>query len=365
MLRKLNTTQKQKGMSLIELMVAIAIGAILLAGLATIFFNSSRSQRELSKSGELIENGRYAINLLGEELRHVGYFGQFYDIGVSTGTLPDPCVTDPATLEGNMAQPLSGYTAPDESTIADITSTSCGGLLPNTNLEPGTDVLVVMRADTATSNASTIDGNTYIQANFVEETMFEGDGGAPPSTCGDPPHPCYKYPTTAGVTTVADTRQFHVFTYFVAPCVLGNGTDGICDGSEDHMPTLKRLELTNDGSGSPDIAITPLVEGVEKFLVEYGIDNSPNTADPVTGQFGDGTPDSYVAAPSAAEWPDVIAARVYLLVRAPRETPEHSDTKQYSMAGLTFGPYNDKYKRHVFTTDIRPVNLAGRREIPK
>ena len=225
-------------MSLIELMVAIAIGAILLAGLATIFFNSSRSQRELTKSGEMIENGRYAIYLLGEDLRHVGYFGQYYDIGVSTGTLPDPCTTDTTTIEGNMAQPLSGYTAPDESTVADITSTTCDdiGLLPDDNLEPGSDVLVVMRADTSTSNTTTKDGDIYIQANFIEKTVFEGDGSAPPSTY-------LKYPTTAGVTTVADTRQFHVFTYFVAPCVIGNGTDGVCDGSEEHMPTLKRLTI--------------------------------------------------------------------------------------------------------------------------
>ena len=346
-------------MSLIELMVAIAIGAILLAGLATIFFNSSRSQRELSKSGELIENGRYAINIIGEELRHVGYFGQFYDIGTSTGTLPDPCTTNLATLQGNMSQPLSGYTAPDETTRADVTATTCDdiGLLDTDNLEPGTDVLVVMRADTATSNTTTTTGATYIQANFIEETLFTGTGSAPPSTY-------LKYPTAPGNTTVADTRQFHVYTYFVAPCVLGNGTDGTCDGSEDYMPTLKRLELTTDGT-NPDIAITPLVEGVEKFLVEYGIDNIPNSADPVTGLFGDGTPDEYAAAPTTAQWPDVISARVYLLVRAPRSTDGYTDTKQYSMAGLTFGPYNDAFKRHVFTTEVRPVNLAGRREIPK
>lgn len=129
------------------------------------------------------------------------------------------------------------------------------------------------------------------------------------------------------------------------------------------MPTLKRLELSTDGS-SPEITITPLVEGVDKMLVQYGIDNIPNTADPVTGQFGDGSPDEYKASPSSTEWPDVISARIFLLVQAPKTTDQYSDTKQYTMAGLTFGPYYDAYKRHIFTTEIRPVNLAGRREIP-
>jgi type IV pilus assembly protein PilW len=359
MLNTISITNKQNGMTLIELMVAITIGGILLAGIASIFFNSSRTQRELSKSGELIENGRYAINLVGEELRHVGYFGHYYDLDDSTGILPDPCTTNMANLEDNMVQALSGYTAADESTRADITATSCDdlGLLDDANLEPGTDVLVIMRADTATSNASTVQGAVYLQANSQQKTLLTGNGAAPATVY-------LKYPTKTGFTTPADTRQFHVNTYFVAPCTIGNGANGVCDGTEDYMPTLKRLELSTDGT-DPDIVIMPLVEGVEKFLVEYGIDNSPNTANAITGEIGDGVPDLYAAEPTAAEWPNVITARVSILVRAPRPTDEHTDTKKYNIAGLTFGPFNDTYKRHVFTTEVRPVNLAGRREIPK
>lgn len=361
MIKRFQKKHNQQGMTLIELLVAIAIGAILLAGLASIFFNSSRSQRELSRSGELIENGRYAVNILENELRHVGYYGQFYDIGDSTGTLPDPCTTTLSDIEDNMVQPLSGYTAPDASTRADVSGTSCDdlGLLVDDNLVPGTDVLVVMRASTETSNTSTINGEVYLEANALEINMFIGNGSAPTSTLE-------KYPTKPTATDDAEIRPFIVHTYFVAPCVIGNNADGTCDGSEDYMPTLKRLELSSKADDAvPDIVITPLVEGIEKFLVEYGIDDNPATVDDVTGEPGDGIPDLYVAEPTTAQWPNVITARVHILARTTEASDDHTDDKQYELAGLTYGPYNDAFKRHVFVTEVRPVNIAGRREIPE
>ena len=94
-MHKLRTTLNKKlsGLSLLELMVAMAIGSLLLIGLASVFQRSSTSQRELEKTGELIENGRYALSLLAEDLRHTGYYGHFHDLS-ALGTLtaqPDPC----------------------------------------------------------------------------------------------------------------------------------------------------------------------------------------------------------------------------------------------------------------------------------
>ena len=348
---------RQCGMTLLELMVAIAIGSILLAGLASTFISSSRAQRELTKSGNLIENGRYAIGVLQEDLRHSGFFGYYYDLGVSTGVLPDPCTTTMATIDSNMIQPLSGYNAANSSTRANISSTTCGSLMTNANLNPGSDVLSTMRADTEAVTTTT-QYDVYLQANSYDKTVFAGTGSTPASYY-------LKYPTKTGNTTVAETRQMHVNTYFVAPCVIGNGTDGVCDGSENEQtPTLKRLELSTDGSATK-ITIKPLVEGVEYFKVLYGIDSSPSTTNDVTKEPGDGIPDSYVASPSTAEWPNVVSVKIYLLVRADKKTDDHTDTKTYSLAGSTFGPFNDQYKRHVFTTEVRLINISDRREIPE
>ena len=61
------------GTSLVELMVALAIGAIILAALAAVFFASSLSRRETDRGARQIENGRYAIQLLASELKLSGY----------------------------------------------------------------------------------------------------------------------------------------------------------------------------------------------------------------------------------------------------------------------------------------------------
>lgn len=350
-------------MSLIELMVAIVIGAILLAGLASVFFNSSRAQRELEKTGQLIENGRYAIGLLTEDLRHAGYYGQFYGVDPAPAALPDPCKT--TTLDTDtihMSQPIQGYNAPDTTSRPDISATTCGGLLTDDNLSVGSDILVIRRADTATV-ATMVKGNHYLQANSLDMKMYIGNNNSTP-VCNNAISGTCKFPNTPGNTTAADTRQYHVHVYFVAPCSIGSGADGICTNTDPRQPTLKQLSLSTDGT-NPTIVITPLVEGIEYFQVEYGIDDSPSAVDLVTGQPGDGVPDdTYTGAPTAAQWANAVSARVYLLARSPRATDDFTDTKQYQLAETTYGPFNDNFKRRVYSTEVRPVNVAGRREIP-
>jgi len=351
-------------MSLIELMVAIVIGGILLAGLASVFFNSSRAQRELEKTGALIENGRYATTLLFENLRHAGFYGDFFSIDTAPAALPDPCVTNNiATLTAAMAQPIQGYNAPDTTTRPDISATSCGGLLTNDNLSPGSDILVIRRADTGTLSGVMTTGNIYLQANSLDMNMYTGAGAVPPVCNSGVPGTC-RFPNTPGNTTNADTRQYHVQVYFVSPCTIGSGANGICVNSDPRQPTLKQLSLSASG-GSPAMVITPLVEGIEYFKVEYGIDDTPADINITTGQPGDGVPDRYeTELASIDDWGNVVSVRVHLLARSPRSTDDYTDTKQYTLAGTAFGPFGDNFKRHVYSTEARPVNMAGRRERP-
>ncbi|MBI2994030.1 MAG: PilW family protein, partial [Gammaproteobacteria bacterium] len=162
----------------------------------------------------------------------------------------------------------------------------------------------------------------------------------------------------------ADTRKYHVHVYFVAPCSFGTGAQGVCQSGDDEVPTLKRLELGSDGSDTV-MEIVPLVEGVEYMKVEYGIDNSPTDVNDATGLAGDGVPDTYKSSPSVAEWPLAVSARIHVLARNVTGTVEYSDAKTYQLAGMTAGPFGDTFKRRLFSTEVRPMNLAGRREIPK
>ncbi|MGH8119928.1 MAG: PilW family protein, partial [Gammaproteobacteria bacterium] len=350
-------------------MVAIAIGALLLLGLSTVFFNSSRSTRELDRSGQMLENGRYGLTLLGDDLRHAGFYGEYFNLDTPP-SFPDPCETATlANLITGMTQPIQGYNAATATALPNISATSCGGLLPNANLSPGSDILVLRRAETLVFTGAAVEQEIYLQTNGRQYELMIGAGGsAVPSVQADgDANTMLKYPDSdPPLPGAANTRKYAVHMYFVAPCSIGTNTDGVCQVGDDPVPTLKRLELTSDGTNTV-MSIVPLVEGIEYFKVLYGVDNTPNTINATTNQFGDGNPDTYVAAPTSAQWPHVIAARIFLLARTvepvdPREN--YVDNKTYTLAGLGISP-GGSFKRHVYGTEIRPLNMAGRREIPK
>ena len=62
---------------------------------------------------------------------------------------------------------------------------------------------------------------------------------------------------------------------------------------------------------------------------------------------------------------NVSAVKLYVLVRSREESPGYTDTKTYTLGGgTTLGPFNDRYKRHLYVTTMRLPNVAGRRETP-
>lgn len=359
------------GMSLIELMIAIAISSFLMLALTATFKNSSDAQRALERSNQLIENGRYAVNLLYEDLRLAGYFGHFFELGDAPAALPDPCETSDSTrLRDAMAVPIQAYPAPSLSgypTISSTPSNTCtSALLPNSNLEPGSDILIIRRADTAIFTGSPNANEVYTQGNSRSANIMFGNSAStvPTDSADGTTTNLLKYPNKTSSTVIADTRKHRVHVYFIAPCSLGSGTNDVCTSSDDDIPTLKRLELGTDGSNTI-MDIVPLVEGIEYMKFEYGIDNSPTDVNPVTGLQGDGIPDAYVASPTLAQLPMVVSIKVHLLARSPEATRGFSDSKVYTLAGITIAATNDEFKRHVFSSEVRLMNMGGRREIPQ
>ena len=65
----------QKGLSLIELMVAMLIGLILIAGIGNIFIDSKRTYSFQQGLARIQENGRMALEFLGRDIRMAGYTG--------------------------------------------------------------------------------------------------------------------------------------------------------------------------------------------------------------------------------------------------------------------------------------------------
>ena len=332
--------------SLVEFMIAITLGLLLIMGVATYFVNSSRAFNESQKAYRQIENGRYAMDLLTEDLRHAGFYGEVVMLGgTPSGSVPDPCATDIATVEAALPLAVQGL-GNVEAGPGSTPKPSCVNAIV-----AGTDVLVLRRASTTTVSATGgIANGYYLQVGACKSQTTPFKVARYTSTAFD-------LMTKACVAgNKAPLRQLRTFIYFVSPCSLPSGATGDCTAnpSAARIPTLSRMELGPDG-----FSIVPLVEGIENLQFEYGLDGTG------TGQ-RDGAPDEFAVLPTtAAEWASVVAVRIHLLARNIETTPGYSDSKTYQLGTLEsnpVGPLGDAYARHVYTGLVRLVNVSQRKE---
>lgn len=315
---------RQAGLSLIELMIAVTIGLLLLAGVVTIVTNSSRTQQELENIGRQIENGRYAIELLQREVPHAGYYGEYYGFP-EPAALPDPCATAVGDIDAALSLPIQGYDSP--------AGNPPPGCLGDADHRDGTDILVIRRASTATTAIDALTANElYLQSRSWDHVLATAAGG---ETAADPG----SYDLEKRDNSVANIRRLHTDIYFIGP-------------DDDGVPTLKRLRLTGSG-GALAFEEQALVSGIESLQIDYGIDSD-----------GDSIPDAFTTDPGGvADWADVVNLRVHLVVRNSTPTPGHTDTKTYDV-GLegSVGPANDDYRRRAYIASIRAINPSIRRE---
>ena len=332
----------QRGLSLIELMISITIGLLILVALSTLFVNQSKTRSELDKSNRMIDNGRYALELLSGDLRVAGFYGEFTPtsgVPAIPATLPNPCSTSAADISAALQLAVQGYDAAGPaSTISSPPCSLVNSAGSALSLKPGSDIFVIRRASTSTPivQGVALSGVHYIQASLCEYDSAQYIVDTTPANFTLRIKGC----TATSTTPYADLRNMLVHVYFVSPD--NNAGDGI--------PTLKRRELDPT---THVFVTTPLVEGIEYMQVEYGLDTN-----------SDGTADSYEETPAATDWPNVVALKVNLLARNTEATKGYTDTKTYSL-GLagTVAP-NDDYKRHSYNQFVRLTNPAGRREMP-
>lgn len=344
-----------RGLTLVELLVAVALGLMILTALVAMYGNVSRTNNEMSKTNQLIENGRFAMQLLEDDIRHAGFWGPLDAIAATA--VPDPCLayaswptdaTQLAAYKTNlMAIPVQGYA--DGSALA-----TCGAGLASVSAK--SDVLIVRHANTCVAGSGCEGG-----ADTGPHIQISG------CRSGPTPEPAYVLESKAQLdaragagtqihnrncTTEAPRRKMVANVYYVA-----NGATGI--------PTLMRASFTDGAFG----AAQPLVEGIEAFQVEYGIDDVGSNGLPISATNPpDGNADHYVhcaaAGCSLAELSNVVSMKLHMLSRNLEPTTGYQDGKTYTVGPLAIAAPNDGYKRHVFSTTVRAVNPSSRRESP-
>ena len=106
----MTSRRRQAGLSLVELMVSITLGLLILSGVLVVFVNTSAARNEVERTSRQIENGRYAAELLSEDIRLAGFYGELNVGSPATLALPaDPCSLLPGDWAEWMPIHLQGY----------------------------------------------------------------------------------------------------------------------------------------------------------------------------------------------------------------------------------------------------------------
>ena len=334
--------RRSSGFTLVELMVSMTIGLVILLGMTMMFVSNTKGQAELEKSNRQIENGRYAIQILSDDIFNAGFYGEFDPSAMpDPAALPAPCDVTLATLRAALPLPVQGQ---DDG----VTDAPC-----LTDAQEDSDVLIIRRAETCLLGVGNCQpagsGGPFFQASLCANSseLSSADPAAhfalDTNIASLTRHKRDCTDTSAG--TIADKRRYVTHIYYVAK----NHKPG------DKIPTLMRANL--GGATSLSYTVEPMAEGIESLQFEYGLDTS-----------GDGAPDLYTTAPSSpSEWRDAVAIKVHLLSRNTEESRGALETKVFTLgldsAGEPKRPVitNRNFKRHVFSTTVTIPNAAGRK----
>lgn len=337
-----------RGFSLVELMVGMAVGLVMIAGLSLLFANTSQSGNELEKSIRQIENGRYAVELVHGDITLAGFYGEVPMDALSMAS-PNLCATGAAALGWDTTVP-GAPKAPLP--IVGLTDSEAAALGCLPNRLSGTRAFALHRLDTDTVAPTSI---TTTDKVYVQTSRCVSDPVASPFVAS--PDVSALILREKNCATLNSARAYISRIYYIASC----NECGI-----DTIPTLKMVELR---SGA--LVTVPLAEGIENMVLEYGFDTTdPLDADPATNA-SKGRPDVFLTGLSGTagardnDWANVVAVRVHLLSRTTERSRGYDDAgKTYTLGPVSINGDTTGFKRRVYTSTVRLINVAGRREAP-
>lgn len=385
----------QIGFSLIELMIALVLSLLVIAALLALFLNINRTNEEMSKTTSQIENGRFALQVLQEDISHAGFWGEYVPDFDNLTSKSSP-IGAPALMPGTprdipnpcLEYSTANWTEQHVNNLIGISVQVYGDNVPDgdacltdfsANRKADTDLLVIRHAETCVAGSGgncedIVDGELYFQASrsYNNYCLAPAVSDTKPFVLSNVDADFDEMHDKNCTTHVDRKRKFISNIYYIRDYARTEG-DGI--------PTLMMSphSFANDELAH-QIAL-PLIEGIEGFRVELGIDNisdsgaavnygaeiawanAANLTSPTNR--GDGVPDAFVSCPCTVEQlSNAVVVKLYVLARADKISPSYIDTKTYNLGSLVLGPFNDGYKRHVFSTAVRINNVAGRRVTP-
>lgn len=343
---------RQAGLSIIEIMIALLLGALLTAGMVQIFTSNSQSFRVNEATARTQEAGRMSVDMLARALRNAGYFGCFpvngvtnnldatdddYDAslhefrmeGIFSESASRPGAALPGTdwflVSGLKSGGVSVHSAANiDSVVFDVNETASelvdGAIIMVSDCNYG-DIFQL------SGDAQSLGSGQYrLQANTGSGAPSNDFSGNAPPGCSSGSN-CFSAVYPAGAQVLFPYNEI----YYIG--TGANGTPGLFVINSRRNP------------GTP----VELVSGVEDMRVRYGIGTAESG---VTGW--------QTNADSISDWSTVIAVEISLLVRSgPNDLLDQTISACFpswhdcSGGDNYTAPNNSLYRVYSFTTALR------------
>lgn len=384
-------TKQMRGVTLIELMLALVISSILLLGVGTLYGNARRTYNIDEEFARMQENARFAMKFLVEDIRMAGYMGCV----LNDNTTPEKfvcflndadtyaCSNRVAGLEGYEATSTSGggtltaVTSPprlDNGVAGDWTNVAVASLpepFPIGTRPPvaGSDIIIVHHGNQKGGKLTAIGTNNLTVADPTTAGLTDN--------CHTPSEICAN-----DIVIVNDCAKARIFqaTALTAPGDIniahdtgsapGNKSPTVWDTTSANFSTndsevmkyhTYAYYVANNAAGQPALfrhdgingtAAAEMVEGIENMQILYGLDTD-NPRDGIANRYASA---NTVDFRDAAPFP-IVSVRISILVRSRENIPNRqAAANDFQLSNTKITNVSDQRLRKVFTTTIKIRN---------
>jgi len=308
----------EKGMTLVELLVALVIGLVITLAAVSSLVVARRGFSTVDAASQLRDNGRFAADLIQRVANQAGFKDPIYAIAPPN----QEDITNDAS--GLIAANVTGY---------------------NNALFKSTDL-------TSATSRTTSDGSDILILRYQTAKLNNDSSSTADSTMID----CAGNPVTT-IPTDRNDRMVSVFHVSV-------GSDG--------EPSLMCAQSAN---GLAPYTSQPIIQGVENFQVLYGVDGFTSVNASFNGA-ADSIPEKYLRADQMVvggdpasqatynNWRRVRSIRIGMVLRGPPNSQQEKVSQTFSpfgggknsasgISGSALSSANDKGTIFTPTTDGR------------
>lgn len=325
--------ERQSGIALVELMIAMVLGLMLTGGVVQVFTAVRQTNRVHEDTSRMQESGRMALEIIGRDIRMADFWG---------------CANDVTNVVNNLNSAGAGYIDIGRGGVDGLEG--AGGAPDTLILRGGVDSGLGVEppyGPQASANVKVAAGNSLEQGDIV----FVSD-----CTAADIFQISNANPATAGVLVHNTGASTSPGNY--------NATNPGCPGANAHClskiygadATVFGLQeitysISAGSNGQPALFRNgeELLDGIEDFQVLYGEDiDAPGSA-------AVGIANYYVPADQVVDMENVVSIRIALVTASYNENLTGGMAQTYEVFGAT-RTAADTRLRQVYTTTIAVRN---------